>query len=229
MTATQATTTSVQFQDTDKPLSETLTDIAASLPEGSITVRQLLALVGEQAILLFCIIMTIPFLTPIPLPGISTVFGLLIMLVSVGVIFNRLPWLPSALLNRPVASGQLAAVLNRGADLFRKIERFLRPRMLALTHDSTTNRLNGVMLFVGGFLLILPLPVLPLSNFLPGWAVLFLSAGMLSRDGVFVLLGYLFNIITIIYFAAVAIAILAAGQSISSLFQEPAMLLPILR
>jgi hypothetical protein len=221
------TSTSVQFQDTENGLSGTLAEIAQSLPPNHITVRDLLAMIGEQGILFFCIILTIPFLTPIPLPGVSTVFGLLIMLVSLGVIFNRVPWMPRQLLDRPIASEQLGQVLTRGSQLFAKVERFIKPRMLGLTNKGTTNRMNGVILFLAGALLILPLPVIPLSNTIPGWAVLFLAAGMLQRDGIFVLIGYLLVLITFVYFGALVVAALAAGQTLMSLTQEAAIWLPL--
>lgn len=228
-------TSSVEFRDTQKGLSSTLSDFSSSLPKGGhITVRELVAMIGEQGMLFFCIILTIPFLTPIPLPGISTVFGLLIMLIAVGVILNRLPWMPPPLLNRPISSTQLSAVLNRGAQLFRGVERFIRPRMLALTRAGSTNRINGFVLFLAGFLLILPFPFIPISNFLPGWAVLFLAAGMLQRDGAFVLVGYVLVLVTFLYFGAIAVIVVAAGQGIGTLLTEPTLtptpglLLPLL-
>ena len=100
--------------------------------------------------LFFCIILTIPFLTPIPLPGVSTIFGALIMLIAIGVVLNRVPWLPRPLMDRRIASQQLAPVLDGGAQLFARFERFIRPRWLVLTHGATTNRLNGVLLFIAG-------------------------------------------------------------------------------
>jgi len=63
---------------------------------------------------------------------------------------------------------------------------------------------------------------LPLSNFLPGWGLLLLGAGILQRDGYFIAVGWVLNIITFLYFAAVAVAVLVAGGSILQLIREPA-------
>ena len=52
--------------------------------------------------------------------------------------------------------------------------------------------------------------------------VLFLAIGMLQRDGLMILLGYLLNVATLLYFAAIAIGVILAGQSLSVLFTEPA-------
>ncbi|MAS35120.1 MAG: protein exod [Anaerolineaceae bacterium] len=217
--------TFVEFRDTQKSLAATLSDVVNALPPGSITLRDLLALIGEQGMLFFCIIMTIPFLTPLPLPGISTVFGILIMLISIGVVFNRVPWLPRPLMNRQIACAQLAPVLQRGAQLFNRVERFIRPRIPALTHQSTVNRLNGLLLLLAGFLLILPLPVIPFSNMLPGWAILLLAAGMLQRDGIFVIVGYVLTLFSTFYLAGWAVAAVIAGQGLGTIFSG--VILPV--
>ena len=54
---------------------------------------------------------------------------------------------------------------------------------------------------------------------MPAWGILLLAAGLLQRDGLLILLGYLFLLATIIYFGALAWAALATGQGIMSLFQ----------
>lgn len=223
------TTSFVEFQDTQDSLSMTLRRVGEGLPEGTVSVRYLLSVVGEHSMLLLCIILTIPFLTPIPLPGVSTVFGALVMLIALGIILNRLPWMPRQVLDRPFSSQQLSRVMERGAQIAEKIERFVKPRLSGLTSTTTVNRINGLLLFLGGALLIIPIPFIPLSNMLPGYGILFLSIGMLQRDGVMILLGYLLNVITLVYFAAIAVGVVLAGQSLSVLFTEPGLILPLLR
>ena len=66
----------------------------------------------------------------------------------------------------------------------------------------------------------MPLPVIPLSNMLPGYAVLFLAVGMLQRDGLFVVFGYVMTIISAVYLGAWAVAAILAGQGINSLIHE---------
>ena len=215
-------TTTVEFQDTRESLSATLRGVAETLPEGTVSVRYLLTTVGEHSMLLLCIILTIPFLTPIPLPGVSTIFGAIIMLIAAGIILNRLPWLPRQVLDRPISSEQLGKVMQRGSQLSAKIERFVKPRLSVLSATTTVNRVNGLLLLLGGTMLILPLPFIPLSNMIPGYGILFLAIGMLQRDGLMILLGYLLNIATLLYFAAIAIGVILAGQSLSVLFTEPA-------
>ena len=224
-------TTSVEFHDARESLSETLRDVANSLPDGTVSVRHLLSTAGEHSMLLLCIMLTIPFLTPLPLPGVSTVFGALIVLIAISIVLNRLPWLPRQVLDRPISSQQLGAVMHRGSALSAKIERFVKPRLLPLSGTAALNRLSGLLLMLGGVLLILPIPFIPLSNMIPGYGILFLSIGMMQRDGWMILLGYVLNLATLIYFTAIAVGVVLAGKSLSVLLSEPVpeMILQLLR
>jgi hypothetical protein len=159
----------------------------------------------------------VPFLLPISIPGVSTVFGAVIILIGIGVTLNRVPWLPNRLMERTFKTEDLKPVMQKGAELFARIERFIRPRLMMLTNNIAINRLNGLMLTFGGVLLIFPFGLIPFSNTLPGYAILFLAAGMLQRDGIFIVLGYILNIATVFYFGALFAAAVAAGQGISAL------------
>jgi hypothetical protein len=69
------------------------------------------------------------------------------------------------------------------------MEKLLKPRMQFLHRWPGAMNLIGVGISLGGLLLLLPLPI-PFSNLIPAWAVVLLTAGMMERDGVAVLLGH---------------------------------------
>lgn len=203
-----------------KPLSGVLNDVALAMRGEDVSVRELLAQIGEQGMLVFAIFLIIPFLVPVSIPGVSTVFGLLITLIGIGVAANRTPWLPRRLMDRRVPTAHLVRAFEHGARLVARIERFLHPRLRALTTGAAISRFNGVMLVVAGILLMFPLGLVPFSNTLPGLAILFLAVGILQKDGVFVLLGYAFILATIAYFAALFAGALLAGQGLRNLFSR---------
>ncbi len=207
----------VSFHDTKQSLSETLLEVRQSIQGEQITLGCLLELVGEQGLLLFVMLLMVPFLLPVSIPGVSTVFSLVVILVGVGVALNRLPWLPGRLLNRAIAVESLLPALDKGISLTRRIDKVIQPRLLALTHGATLNRFNGVMMVVAGILLLFPLGLIPFSNTLPGVAVLLLAAGLLQRDGLFVLLGYLMVLITLVYFGVLAYAVLVIGANLQDM------------
>src|SRR5690606_8571755 len=53
------------------------------LPPDHVTLGELLDLFGDEGLLLLCILLTLVFLIPVSIPGVSTVFGAAILLVGV--------------------------------------------------------------------------------------------------------------------------------------------------
>ena len=208
----------LELQDTKQDLSETLLRAIDSINGETVTLRRLFEEIGEQGLLLLCALLTIPFLLPVSIPGVSTVFGAAIIMISVGIATDRIPWLPRALLDRTLDARRLVPVLRKGAETVRRIDRVIHPRLQVLTSGALVNRLNGLGLALGGFLLCLPLGLVPFSNTLPALAILFLSAGISQRDGLFALLGYLLLGATIAYFCALALLAVVAGQGLSTIF-----------
>lgn len=206
-------TMAIGFKDTDRKTSELLEDIIHSIKGEHITLRDLLAMMGESGLLLLCAFLSLPFLFPVSIPGVSTVFGAGIVLISAAITLNRLPWLPAKVADRRLESGKLRPVLERGVTFLRKFDRLFKPRMISLTSGAVMNRVNGLVLMGAGVLLMAPLGLIPFSNTLPGVAILLLAAGISQRDGLVVVAGYVMVVLTIVYFAALALLAYSAGQS----------------
>lgn len=208
---------SVEFEDTAEPFRAVLLRTVDAIKGRTITLRELIALIGEQGLLFLCALLTLPFLLPVSIPGVSTVFGAAIILISLAITANRSPWLPRRIMDRPLDAEKLVPVLRKGADIVLRVERFIRPRISGLTRSKLLNRVNGLALAAGGVLLMFPLGLIPFSNTLPAFAILFLAVGMSQRDGVFVLLGYAMLLLTVVYFAVLAWAAIAAGRGLVSI------------
>jgi hypothetical protein len=193
-----------QFHDNPRKVSDTLSEVARAVPAEGMTLSQLLGKLGEQGLLVFCIFLTIPFLLPIQIPGLGTVFGLLIALIGGSVALNRAPSFPRWLMNRHVASRHLVYVIERGARLFAFIERWACPRWSVLTHNATMKRATGLLLLLAAGVLMLPL-IIPFSNVLPALVILLFTVGSLQHDGLFILGGYLAVLGTVVYFVGVAL------------------------
>ena len=68
--------TSVRFRNPEVRLSAALSAAAAAVRDPAVTLRDLLASLGEQGLLVFCGVLAAPFLLPVTVPGMSTVLGL---------------------------------------------------------------------------------------------------------------------------------------------------------
>lgn len=199
-----------------KKVSDAFAEIATSFTAETISIGALLELIGQQGMLAMCILASVPFLLPISIPGTSTPFGLLIILVGIGITAGRIPWLPGALLRREISASRMKQVLQSGAKLFRRVERLVHPRAAYLVEGPVVSRLNGIALVAAGFLLMLPLPI-PGTNTPPAWASLLLAAGILERDGWFVAAGYGVLLITAALFGGLAVAVFFFGAELNQL------------
>lgn len=203
-----------EFEDTSTTFALVLRRTATEIDSESVTLRELLERVGEQSLLLFCTLLTLPFLLPVSIPGVSTVFGIVIILIGVGVTLNRVPWLPNRLMNRGITRDHLLPVLEHGARTFDRLERWVKPRLQGVTTGVLMNRINGFVLTFSGILLLFPLSFIPFSNTLPAFSILFLTFGMLQRDGYFIVAGYICLSLTLVYFVGLALLVIMGGYTL---------------
>jgi hypothetical protein len=208
-----------------RSLSSTLAAAARSIDSERVTLGDLLDTIGEDSLLISCMILMVPFLFPVSVPGVSTVFSLVVMFTGAGIMMNRrTPWMPKKLMQRSIGTRKLIPALERGSRLFARLDRMCRPRLRPLTRGVAT-RINGAVLLAGGILLIFPLGGVPLSNTLPALSVLFIAAGITQDDGLFVLIGYAWLFVSIAYFTVLAIVVLRAGKGITEYFSALMMVM----
>lgn len=128
------------------------------------------------------IILALPFLLPVPLPFLSTPFGVVIALTGLRIALRRKAWIPARLASREVPAGFLPRLLAAAGRITGWLERLARPRWISAANLRGFHRLTGALIAGGGLLLLLPIPV-PFTNFFPASAVVLLATASLRRDG----------------------------------------------
>ncbi|MBI2813479.1 MAG: exopolysaccharide biosynthesis protein [Opitutae bacterium] len=181
-----------------KKLSEELIELRQRVAERAVTIRELLYVLKGRAYMLLVILLTLPFLLPLPLPGLSTPFGLAIMLICLRLALGQRPWLPKSIQRRELPPGFIPRLLDLAARIIGWLERVLRPRWLVLTEHGLIRQLHAIMMVAAAVILLLPLPI-PFSNSLPGWSILLLASGLLERDGRAIVFGYLMFALSVVY------------------------------
>jgi hypothetical protein len=187
-----------------RKLSEELAMILREFEVETVTLREVLGLLHGRGYVLLVMLLALPFCTPVPLPGLSTPFGLIITIIGARLALGAKPWLPSKLLDTRLPPVVFAKVFAFTRKIILAFERLLRPRMLWVTATARREQLHGVPIVVCALMLLLPLPV-PFSNIIPAWGILLIAGGLLERDGGFIIAGYVASLITIAFFAAIAI------------------------
>jgi hypothetical protein len=189
-----------------RPAEEVLDPISADLrgvlevADGqAMSLEQIAAHLKERGWALLVLFLAAPF--PIPnIPGLSVPFGVAIGLIGWAFMLRRRPWLPEFVMRTRLEHATLAKVIPFIARFMERIERWTKPRMRWLVSGPINISLIGLGIVSGGFFLALPLPI-PLTNGPPALSIIFLVIGMLCRDGIMVVLGYILGILAWAYLA----------------------------
>jgi hypothetical protein len=199
-------------------LGEKIELIVKKLPPHEVTMNEIMDIVGVDSLMLLTIFMSLIFLVPVSIPGVSTVFGTGILLIGITHLLARKLWFPDFIAHRKLSAGKLREAFGRALIWIHRLERISRPHRLArLTTGRIVNLINNLAFILAALLLMAPFGFIPFSNTLPALALIFLALGMMDRDGGSILLGYLSNIATIAYFGFL---IAGGGFSLVELFQR---------
>lgn len=190
-------------------LSEQLDGLRVTFSQQPATLRQVILALEGRAYTLLIIICALPFVAPVSVPGSSTPLGILIASIAVQLAFGRLPWLPRRVMEWRLPAGFFTKLVPVTAKIVRALERVLHPRWFVWTASGSLRAMHLFAIAVAGLLLALPI-LIPLTNMTPGWVILLLACGLLERDGVFLLAGYVAFVATIIFFAVLGSAITEA-------------------
>lgn len=205
-------------QDADaKSFGEKLNIVIGQLPPDQVTLAEIRDLVGQEGLLLLTAFLTLVFMIPVSIPGVSTVFGAGILLIGMSRFFRTGLWLPGFIAERRLPSEKLRAGLIQGSKWLHRLERISKPhRMNRLAGSGLVDTANSAAMILGAVLLMAPFGLIPFSNTLPALALLFFAIGLLQRDGLCILFGHLANVATIIYFA---VLVVGGGVAIHEVFK----------
>ncbi|WP_413587471.1 exopolysaccharide biosynthesis protein [Bdellovibrio sp. HCB274] len=171
---------------------------------GDLSLKKVFQLLGEEGHGMILLFLCLPYLFPIPVPGLSTISGILIVLVSFFLLRRRPPWLPKRWENVSVSSKTVLKLSNYAEKVWTYVAKIVRKRMMFF-HDMQAFRvLNFLVLSMNACLLALPLPI-PFSNTVPAIAIVLSAIGYLEKDGLFTLFSYLWCVVVISFFTSLAL------------------------
>jgi hypothetical protein len=182
-----------------RKLSEELADLHIRAGDRAVPLREVIFVLRNRAYMLLIMLLALPFIQPVPLPGLSTPLGLAIVLIALRLSLGQRPWLPMKIQRARLPAGFFGKLISFTSRLLRFLESVLRPRWPAITGRAWFNQVHAIVILVSALVLLLPLPI-PLSNLLPAWAIFLLACGLLERDGLFIGLGYFAFAAGIAYF-----------------------------
>lgn len=188
-------------EDTPQRLSAQLRELADREEHDKLTLGGLMDELQGRVYTLLLLVLALPMCQPIPLPGLSTPFGVAIALLGLRFALSRRPWMPKRLLATKLSGNFFPAVMRGGARVLGVFEKLLHPRMTAVFEFGHMRFLAGAVVCFCGLLLLLPLPI-PGTNSLPALTVILAAAAFSERDGYCLIAAGISFLLTLAFFGA---------------------------
>jgi hypothetical protein len=164
----------------------------------TITLGEIVSTLGYASHYILILFFPIPFLQPIPLPGISLFFGTGIAMSSLCIIFSRKLFVPRSLRTHVFSTKRVEKTTTFLLKMSSKAEKWLHPRGRFMGRHLLLRKINGSLLLIAGLLLALPLPI-PFTNTLPAYTITAICLGSIKEDGLFVGIGWLLFSASVLY------------------------------
>lgn len=153
-----------------------------------ITLGNIVDHIEGEALLILCLVSILPFMQPIPIPGISSILGIVVLLQGIGLAFWSRPLLTRRMKALVISPERFDMILKAA----KKISR-LTSMLSTFKHPIANSRLShvicGMAIVFSAGVLSLPLPI-PFSNFIPAISIFLICVGLLEEDVMIILSGF---------------------------------------
>lgn len=132
------------------------------------------------------LVFVLPNLIPLPIPGISTILGTPLIILSFQFMMGRKsPWFPKWLKEKKISRAKIAKAINYILPYIKRFEVIFSPKFSILAQPPFERILASCCLISA---IIMALPI-PLANWMPALSIFTISIAILERDGLFAILG----------------------------------------
>ncbi|MEB3280628.1 MAG: exopolysaccharide biosynthesis protein [Lyngbya sp.] len=146
-----------------------------------VTLADILDIAGERVFGFLFVILSLPSALPIPAPGYSVPFGILLFLLAVQLLVGaKRPWFPQGWLNRPIDLKTVQGFLKGGIPWLQKIELISRPRLSFICTSFPGRIIIGLAIALMAISMMIPIPG---TNTLPAIGIFVTGFGLLDDDG----------------------------------------------
>ncbi|WP_020210973.1 exopolysaccharide biosynthesis protein [Gilvimarinus chinensis] len=141
----------------------------------------------------------ITFLPTGGIPGVPAVCGVIMILIASQLLLGRSqPWIPSRLAQLGVEREKFVHLLDKSKGFTKKVDKLIRPRFQFLT-TSIAIRCEAVVIIALAASLI-PLGPIPFAAAVPSGILVLISLGIVSQDGLLILIGVALSAIAALVF-----------------------------
>jgi hypothetical protein len=190
-------------------LSTTLQGLLQRQPDSEeLTLGEVFSRIGDRGFGLLLLLLSLPSALPIPAPGYSTPFGILIALLAVQMLAGRrVPWLPQWAARLRLQGGFTEGMIKFSSAFFHKVEFLIRPRLRWIGSRAGL-ALLGALVLIMACLMILPIP---LTNTFPAFVIFLIGIGLTEEDGLFAVFGAILGVLSTALYAIIIFLFLRFG------------------
>lgn len=187
-------------------LSEVLEEIAHDPTRARVSIADLILAMEGRAFGALLLIFALPNVLPTP-PGTSGILGLPLIFLAAQLMSGRKPWLPAFIATRSMDRSAFVNLVGKMTPILARAEKLLVPRLAVMITPVAQKVLGAALLILA---LVLALPI-PLGNMLPALAMTIISLGMLERDGLWVIIGLVLGVVSLVIVWGVIWALVAGA------------------
>ncbi|MBD0337609.1 MAG: exopolysaccharide biosynthesis protein [Cyanobacteria bacterium Co-bin13] len=152
-----------------------------------VTLQDILALAGERTFGFLFVLLSLPSALPIPAPGYSVPFGIVMFVLAVQLIAGRQRlWLPEKWQGRAFELAQVQGVMKAGLPWLKRLEALSRPRLSYICTSLPGRVVIGTAIALMSISMMIPVPG---TNTLPAIGIFITGFGLLDDDGFISLIG----------------------------------------
>ncbi|MFQ4146611.1 exopolysaccharide biosynthesis protein [Chlorogloeopsis sp. ULAP02] len=181
-------------------------------PPSQVNLADFLLLAKERIFGFLFVILSLPSALPVPAPGYSVPFGILIFLLAIQLIVgSKTPWLPQRMLNHPIKLETVQKVLKAGIPWLRRIEAIARPRLVYICTTLPGRVTLGSAISLMAISMMIPIPG---TNTLPAMGIFVTGFGLMEDDGAISLGGLVLCVMGGILTTSILMALMWGGSSL---------------
>ena len=148
-----------------------------------------LALAKERIFGFLFVILSLPSALPIPAPGYSIPFGVVMFLLAAQMAIGaREPWLPKRVQTYQLELKKVQGLVRKGVPWLKRLETLSRPRLSYICTNPVGRVILGSAIALMSVCMMIPIPG---TNTLPAIGIFIIGFGLQEDDGAISLLGLL--------------------------------------
>ncbi|NRB09957.1 MAG: exopolysaccharide biosynthesis protein [Richelia sp.] len=180
-----------------------------------VNLTDILLLAEERIFGFLFVILSLPSALPVPAPGYSIPFGILILVLAVQLIVGaKTPWLPKRMAKHPMKLETVQGFLKAGLPWLQRIEAITCPRLSFLCTTLPGRVTIGVAIALMSISMMIPIPG---TNTLPAIGIFVTGFGLQEDDGAISLGGLVLCLLGAVLSVSIVIAVAWGGSSLLDL------------